>query len=220
MLQKSTLDFLKSLEKNNNRDWFTKNKNQFEEAKNDFQNFVQELILGISKFDKSIAGLEAKNCVFRIYRDFRFSKDKKPYKANFGASINRGGRKMPFAGYYIHIQPTESFLGGGMHIPDPDRLQKVRQEILYNTKDFKKIIGSSSFKKYFEKLWEEDKLKIAPKNFPKDHPDIDLLKYKSYIAAHTIKENQVLSKDFLKHCVTVFKELKPMNDFLNAAVSE
>ena len=220
MLHKSTLDFLKALKKNNNRDWFTKNKDKFEEAKKDFHDFVQELINEVAKFDKSISGIEAKKCIFRIYRDVRFSKDKKPYKTNFGASFSKGGKNSPNAGYYIHIEADgKSFLGGGMYMPEPDNLNKIRQEIDYNINDFKKIIYGKSFKNTFGELWSEDKLKNAPKNYPKDHPHIDLLKHKHYIAGADVNEKQVLSKNFLKQCAKIFKELKSLNDFLNTAIS-
>lgn len=219
MLHLSTLDFLKSLKKNNDRQWFEKNKKQFETAKNDFAEFVQQLIAEISKFDKSIADIEAKDCIFRIYRDVRFSKDKLPYKTNTGASIVQGGKKSTLAGYYFQIEPDgNSFLAGGMYMPSAEHLQLVRQEIDYNTDDFKKIIHHTAFKKHFGELWGE-KLKTAPRNYPKDHPNIELLKHKHFVVVHNLKDEQLFSKNFLKHSINILKEIKPLNDFLNTAVS-
>jgi len=147
MVQASTIQFLKDLKKNNNKPWFDLNRKRYEEAKTDFANFVQQVIDAHSKKDKTISALKAKDCMFRINRDVRFSKDKSPYKTNFGASINKGGKKaFSTAGYYFHLEPGQCFVGGGIYQPMPDELKKVRQEIDYNFKDFTKIIQSKKFK--------------------------------------------------------------------------
>ena len=219
MIHPSTLLFLKNVKANNNRPWFEKNRASYEAALENVRTFVTELIEATSAFDKSIAGLTYKDCLMRIYRDVRFSKNKDPYKTNFGASINKGGRKSHYAGYYLHLEPGgNSFIAGGMHMPEPENLQKVRQEILYNPEKFKKIIGGKEFKKNFGNLWQEDKLISAPKNFPKDHPEIELLKLKSFICIHEIKDSQVLNKNFFKFTVSLIKNAKPLNDFLNTAL--
>ena len=114
MLQNSTIKFLKDLKKNNNKPWFDTNRKRYEDAKNDFENFIQAVIDAYGKKDKTIASLKAKDCVFRIYRDVRFCKDKTPYKTNFGASMNKGGKKVTGAGYYFHLEPGQLFLGGGI----------------------------------------------------------------------------------------------------------
>ncbi len=215
MLQKSTLNFLKVLKRHNNRDWFNKNKQLYEDARKDFEIFIDELIHRMCDFDPTLMGLQAKECMFRIYKDVRFSKDKTPYKTNMGAAINEGGRKMPIPGYYFHIQPGECFLAGGLYLPSADKLLAVRKAIANSKGGFRKILSSKEYKKYW-KLWE-DKLKTAPKGFPKDHPDVEYLKYRSVIAFHNINDEQVLSPKAIDYSVKTFKTLKPLIDFLYEA---
>jgi uncharacterized protein (TIGR02453 family) len=179
---------------------------------------VDILIQKTTEFDKSIKGLEAKKCIFRINRDIRFSKDKTPYKSNFGASISPGGKKSFDPGYYIHIEPGKSFLAGGMWMPPASQLGAIRQEIDYNTKEFKKIISNKDFVKYFGGLDQEGKLQSAPKGYAKDHPSIELLKLKSYIVVHNLKDNEIFSKDLFRNCVSVFKSLYPLDLFLRKAI--
>ena len=217
MLHKSTIDFLKKLKKNNNRDWFNKNKKLYEDAKYDFEIFVFELIQKISEFDESVSGLEPKDCIFRIYKDVRFSKDKSPYKTNMGASINKGSRKVPTAGYYVHIDPKECFLAGGLYMPMPDKLLLVRTAIYNNLKGLEKIINNKEFKKYFKEVWGGDKLKTAPKGFDKEHPSIEYLKNKNFIVFSNVSEGKVLSKNYTDYAVKAFKAMKPFNDYLNKA---
>src|SRR5882757_3698731 len=120
MLQKSTLAFLKAIKTNNNKEWFDKNKDKYLAAKEDVESLIGEVIKSFSTFDKSLADLKPKDCVFRIYRDVRFAKDKRPYKTNLGASINAGGKKAEVAGYYIHFEPGQSMIAGGRWMPSPD----------------------------------------------------------------------------------------------------
>ena len=126
---KTILNFLTELKANNNRDWFNENRNQYVKAKSDFEDLINRIIPAIHHFDPDIGSISAKQCVFRIFRDVRFSKDKSPYKTNMGGFIARGGRKGGFAGYYLHLDPEQSFIAGGMHMPFPEELKKVRQEI-------------------------------------------------------------------------------------------
>ena len=217
MIHKSTLDFLSKLSKNNNRDWFEKNRPDYELAKTNFKEFVSEFILSTAKFDPSIKHLEAKDCIFRINRDVRFSKNKAPYKNNFGAILAPGGKKSFDAGYYIQLQPGASFIAGGMWQPPTPQINAIRQEIDYNTEEFKKIIGAKEFKKLLGKLSDEDKLKTVPKGYDKTHPEIELLKYKSYITLHNLSDKDVLSKTFLKQCNEVTKAMYPLNLFLRRA---
>jgi uncharacterized protein (TIGR02453 family) len=217
MLHKSTFDFLSKLKKNNSKEWFDKNRPEYEIAKNNYRELIGELIQTIAKFDPSVKALEPKNCVFRINRDIRFSNDKTPYKVNMGASIAPGGKKSLTAGYYIHIQPGASFLAGGMWQPPAPQLSAIRQEIDYNTPEFKKLIGNKDFKKYFGTLSQEDKVKTSPKGYDKDHPEIESLKLKSFIMVHDLKDKDVLSKDFIKQCGAIFKAMHPMNQFLRKA---
>ena len=220
MISKSTFQFLKNLKKNNNRDWFKTNKSKYDEAKVEFEQFLDDLILKISKFDPTIAHHTGRGCMFRIYRDVRFSKDKSPYKTHLGAHITSALKKSDIhsrAGYYIHIGPGESMLAGGAYVPQGAWLKGIRHRIASDPKAFKKIINSKSFRDCFGEI-EGEKLKTAPKGFPKDHPEIELLRYKSFLATHRCSDQVVTAPDFLKHSAKVFKTLYPFDQFLNEAV--
>ena len=213
------LKFLRNIAKNNNREWFEKNKSSYLEAKSGFDDFLEALHLELLKFDETLAGLNPRKLAFRIYRDVRFSKDKKPYKINMGAGFSPGGKMMQEPGYYIHLEPGDkSFLAAGMYMPEADRLAKIRQEIDYNADVFLKIMSNKKFKKYFEGLDDFDKVKTAPKGYPKDHPHIDLLKNKSFIVSHYFTDADVKDKKFVKQVAAVCQAVKPLNDFLKAAM--
>lgn len=211
------LEFLTELSKNNNREWFEVNKKRFQEAKIVFEEVVQAYIDAIAKFDPGIAGLLAKKCVFRIYRDVRFSKDKSPYKLNFGASITEGGRKTANPGYYIHLKPDECFFGGGLYHPEADSLKKVRQEIDYNSKSFIEIVENKKFRGAFGEIWG-DKLKRPPKGYDVDHPQIEYLKLKDFVALNKVDDELILKSEFFKKGIEAYKMIKPFNDFLKAAM--
>lgn len=216
---KHIIAFLKELKKNNNRDWFNANKEKFQQVNNEFIELIASLLVEMKKFDKNLGTLEAKDCVFRIYNDVRFSKDKSPYKNHFGAWIVKGGKKnnMSCAGYYLHIEPGNSFLGGGSYHPPANELNLIRKEIDYNIKEFKKIINGKEYKKLFPELWE-DKLVNGPKGFPKDHPEIELLKFKSYVGMNKINDKLLLSDDFVHYVSDAFRAIHPLNNFLNRAL--
>ncbi|NNE98884.1 MAG: DUF2461 domain-containing protein [Pyrinomonadaceae bacterium] len=217
---KKVLTFLKKLEKNNNRDWFQANKPEYEAAREDFIGLVEKLIAGISKFDPEIIGTDPKKAVFRIYRDVRFSKDKSPYKLAFGASISPGATKMEGAGYYVHIQPKGSMLAGGKYMPQSKELLAIRNAVVKRSKDFLKIPKAKKFKEYFGEI-RGDKLKTAPKGFPKDHEMIEYLRLKSFVAYHEkIPQKTVTDPKFDKYAVRVFKAMKPLNDFLREAIGK
>jgi len=220
MIQKSTLDFLKALKKNNNKDWFDKNKEKYLAAKQNIDEMAEALSKSFSSFDKKLVGLKAKDCVFRIYRDVRFSKNKTPYKTNMGCAISPGGRKAEEAGFYIHIEPGKSFLAGGRWMPPADHLKKIRQEIDYNGKKFHKILSDKNFKKYFGELDDSDEYKLSrpPKGYDKNHPDIELLKLNSFIVWHEYNEKEITSKNFLKEITKGAKMMQPFLDFLNTAI--
>lgn len=213
----STLKFLKELKRNNDRDWFEKNKPRYKDAQADLVDFVDQLIPHLSEFDKSIGGIDAKKTVFRIYRDVRFSKNKEPYKTNMGAHIQAGSKMQPRAGYYIHIEPGSCFLAGGAYMPPGPWLKAIRSEIHYNAEDLKKAISGKEFKKYFGEL-QGEKLKTSPRDYPADHPEIELLRMKSFLAVHELKDNELSSKGFLKHSTSVFKALYPLDTFLNMSL--
>ncbi len=211
--------FLKAVSKNNNREWFEKNKSKYLEAKLNFEDFLEAFHKELLTFDESLAGLNPRKLGFRIYRDVRFSKDKRPYKVNMGAGFSEHGKMEQEPGYYVHIEPGKSFLAGGLYMPKSENLAKIRQEIDYNTDVFLKILNDKKFKKLFPALGDFDKLKTAPKGYPKDHPHIDLLKHKSYIVSHSFTDAEVLDKKFARKAAEVAKTLKPLNDFLKAAMA-
>lgn len=214
---KEILSFLSDLKNNNNREWFDLNRDRYQKAKTLFEEKVNLMIVEISHFDPSIGMPAAKDSVFRIFRDVRFSKDKLPYKTNFGAFIANGGRKTTRAGYYIHIEPGASMVGGGIYMPEPDVVKKLRQEIYYNVGGFKKLIEEKNFKKTFGKLAEFDKLKRPPKDFDATFPDVDLLMYKSYTVMHPLSDDVVMSDKFPQKVLEVCSTMKEFNHFLNKA---
>ncbi len=219
MIQSTTLDFLRKLKKNNNRDWFEKNRDKYEAAKNDIEKNTAELLKSLRSFDKRIPGdLEAKKCMFRIYRDVRFSKDKRPYKNNIGAHVQPGGKKAHGCGYYMHIEAGGAFLAGGIWQPEAPELAKIRQEIDYNWKDFKKIISDKNFKKYFGDLDTDDKLAREPKGYAKDHAGIEYLKLKSFTVHVQLSDKEIMSKNFQKTAKEIFKAMLPLNLFLQRAL--
>lgn len=217
-IDKEIVDFLTDLANNNNREWFAENKERYKSAADKFNVFVDSMIAKIATFDSSVANLQAKDTVFRIYKDVRFSKDKLPYKNHFGAYICPGGRKSTKAGYYIHIEPiSESFIGGGIHCPQPKELKAIRSEIYYNVDKYKSIINNSDFKKTYGTQFG-DKLKTAPKGFDKEFEDLELIKYKEYSFGKFFDNDYVQADSFSDNLIADFKTLKPYNDFLNEAV--
>jgi len=212
------MHFLVRLKKNNNREWFEENRPEFEAAKENHLDFVQRMIAELGKINPALKGQSPKDCIFRIYRDVRFSKNKAPYKLNFGAYFCEGGKKSEKAGFYVQVQPGgNSFAAGGCWMPQPPQLKAIRQEIRYHTDEFKDIILARSFKKYFNGL-SGDALKTVPKGFSKDDPDIELYKFTSYIADHPFKDKEVVSKNFVKENIAVYKSIFPMLSFLNRAM--
>lgn len=215
---KDIFDFLKELKENNNKEWFDKNRDRYQSAKKIFEEFSELLISEVNKIDKSVGLPEAKKCIFRIFRDVRFSKDKTPYKSNFGCFIAQGGRKSIYPGYYFHYEPGSSFVGGGIYCPPKETLLATRTEIYENPEEFISILNKPSFKKVYSELWQDDKLKTCPKNFPKDFEHVDLLRYKSYTAVTNIEDKELLSDKLVDKILDSFKELKPLNDFINNAL--
>jgi uncharacterized protein (TIGR02453 family) len=221
MIQASTLKFLKDLKKNNVKEWFDDNRTAYENAKNDFLTFTQELINGVAKFDNNIlqANLDPKKCITRLNRDVRFSNDKSPYKTNFFAMINQGGKKSNLACYYLQLQPDNSFTGGGVYMPMPPDLQKFRQEIGYNFKEWKAIVENKSFKKVFAKgIQSPDTLSRPPKGFEETNPAIEYLKMKGFFTMNQLTDELLQSKTCIKTIVQNFETAKPVIDFLNRAL--
>lgn len=212
------LKFLSALKKHNDRTWFEKNKEQYLLAKDNFEIFITRFLDELIKFNPALAGLNPKKLPFRIYRDVRFSKDKSPYKINMGAGISPGGKMMQEAGYYIHLEPGRCFIAGGMYMPDPDNLKKIRQEIDYNGDKLEKIFKDKTFKKWYQGFDDFDKMKTAPKGYAKDHPRLDWLKHRTFIVSHPFTDTEVKDKKFLKKVVDACKAMKPFNEFLREAM--
>ena len=217
-LQKA-FQFLIDLKFNNNRPWFNDNKDRYLSTKNDFDTFIESLIVLLKEQDKSIDVSSAKECVFRIYRDARFSKNKEPYKTNFGAFISKGGRKSAYAGYYIHLEPDNSFMGGGIYQPSPALLKSIRTQIFENCDEYKGILEQKDFKKQFPVLHGE-KLKMAPKGFPKDFEEIYLLKNKHFVVSKKIENEIWLEGDPLSTILKSYKMQQQFNEFLNRIVEK
>jgi len=213
------LDFLNTLKVNNNREWFQENKKLYEAARKEVESFIGEMITTISAIDPSVQTPALKDCMFRIFRDVRFGADKSPYKTNFGGFIARGGRKSNFPGYYFHFEPGECMLAGGVYQPQPDTLKLLRNEVYYNSAELKEIMAKPGFKKYFAQLGDFDKMKKAPKDYPADFPDVDLLKYRSYIVSQQLPDKLVSSENYRKQVLDMVKELQPFMAFLNRAIS-
>lgn len=211
---KKSLSFLRKLSKNNNRDWMIAHKEEYLECKQEFEFFVQELIVRVTAWDKRMPFLEPKECTFRLNRDVRFTDDKRPYKENFGAFICYGGKKSNLPGYYFHLSPKEIFVAGGVWMPEPDQLLKLRRYLSENGEEFENILNNKTFKKAFGGLNTESKLKRPPKGFSAGHPYEELLKFKSFTVSKNLTQADALKKGFGKVVDKNFKLMHDMNDFL------
>lgn len=211
-------DFLKKIEKNNTREWFNENKDSFLEAQSEFENFIEELIAELGKYDENILKINAKKSLLRIYRDTRFSKDKTPYKTYFGASLGMGKNNMK-AGHYIHIEPGKSFLGSGIYLPEAPVLKAIRKEISLFKDDFITVIEDKNFKKHYGELDRENALKNVPQGFEKEDPMAEYLKLKSFIGVHHVTNEEASGKNALKNMTEILKSSQPLIDFLTHAIS-
>jgi uncharacterized protein (TIGR02453 family) len=216
-IKQSTLDFLSDLKQHNDREWFAKNRKRYEEARTNYESFVQAIIDKIADFDPILKGLEVKSCTYRINRDIRFSNDKTIYKTHLGAFVVRGGKNNGdrLAGYYVHVEPgNNSMIAGGAYIPPIPWLTAIREKIDEQGDLFLKIINNKEFMNFFGKI-EGEKLKSAPKGYSKDHPYIEMLKLKSFLASKMISDKEILSKECFDFIVKACRVMKPLNDFLN-----
>jgi len=216
MLQ--VIQFLQELSENNNREWFQNNKKRYDESREKVLFLTEVLINEIRKFDSDIPLLEPKDCLFRIFRDVRFSNDKRPYKTNFGSFIAKGGRKSIYSGYYFHIEPGGSFVGGGIYMPAAEPLKAIREYIAENGEEFLSMITDKKFKTIFPEMMD-DKLKTAPKGFSPDHEFINLIRYKSFAFSSQLSKSQILADNYIGILVNSFKTLHPVNRFLNEALA-
>ena len=216
---KTAYHFLKELSENNNRQWFHEHKKFYQQAREEFENIVKELIYRISEFDQRIFNITPQESIFRINRDMRFARDKSPYKINLSAHIAPYGRRSRYAGYYLHLQPGGSFLGGGIYCPEKDALDAVRTEIYDNPQKFIPILENRDFRQTFGAL-EGRKLKKTPRGFDHSFEYVDLLKYKDYVVSTPIQDEVILSDSFLEKAVEIFRILYPFNEFINKAVDK
>jgi uncharacterized protein (TIGR02453 family) len=217
MLQPTTLAFLRELKANNNKDWFDQNRRRYEMLKGDYLALAEQLLNAMKKEDSSLEMLSPKDCIFRINRDVRFSKNKAPYKTNLGIALQTGGKKSQSAAYYLHIEEGLAFVGGGLWMPEPLLLHKVRKEIHYFYDDFSSIIQEASFKNIYESLDVEEgqKLTRPPKGYEINDPAIEYLKLKSFTAVHAIPDALLTSQQLVPTIAESFKVLKPLIYFIN-----
>jgi len=214
---KKSLSFLSDLQTNNNREWFQANRRRYEEGRSEYLAFIEALVSELGIIDQDLGPVDPKNAMFRINRDIRFSRDKSPYKTNFGAFIAKGGKKSGNAGYYFHLDPQGSFIAGGIYHPEPEILKRVRQEIYENPEEFIEIIEDKAFRDYFGELFD-DRLKTSPKGYPGDFEFIDLLKYKSYMVSRELDEKLVGGDGLLEETLKASRMMHPMVRFINYAL--
>ncbi len=218
MLNPGIFTFLKELKKNNHKEWFDDNRARYQKLRKEFEFFISLVIAEIGQFDKKAAQTTAQASIFRINRDIRFAANKEPYKTNFGAFIAHGGRKGINAGYYIHAEPGECFLAGGIYMPSGPMLKAIRTEIFENLDEFSSILENKTFVRHFRNgIWGE-KLISAPKGFPKDFEGLEYLKYKSYSVVKEEPDSIYTKPAFIKEVSEVFRAMYPFNAFLNRAV--
>ncbi len=220
MLEKTTFDFIRELVDNNNRDWFAQNKPRYEEAKLDIYGLIRPLIKELAAIDPQFsADTDPKKCLMRIYRDIRFSPNKAPYKKNYGIAFDVKGYGPSTPAYYLHLEPGNCFFGVGFWMPESAVLKKIREEIDYSGDEFLEVINAKSFKKIYA-LSTEDTLKKAPKGYDTDHPMIDYLKLKSFIAVYPLKEEEFYKNDIVDKLINAFKLIQPFVLFLRKAVDQ
>jgi len=217
MLQQNTLQFLTDLKANNNKAWLDAHRTAYEQAKADFSQLISLILNGLSQQDSELARvpLEAKNCVYALNRDVRFSADKSPYKTNFSARFNLGGKKAPTAGYYLSVEPGNSVLLGGMYEPEPNILAKIRQEIDYNLADFEQLLTAPTFKTQVGSLQQEEALKRPPKGYETDNPAIEYLKLRSFTGSHPLSDDELTKPGLVEQTLTVYASLTPLVHYLN-----
>ncbi|NDV46368.1 DUF2461 domain-containing protein [Paludibacter sp. 221] len=219
-LLQDILQFVSQLKENNNREWFQENKEWYNTVRLQFEELTASLIEEISKFDDEIKNVTPKECIFRIYRDIRFSHDKTPYKTYMGTYIAAGGRKSIRGGYYLHLDPDSPFISVGIWAPQPNLLKALRQSIYDNIEELDEIRSDVKFSKYFKNFYQADKLKTVPREFPKDFPQAELLKLKHYLVDYYLGDKILKAENPVPQIVDIFKAGYPFNHFLNYTVDE
>jgi uncharacterized protein (TIGR02453 family) len=221
MITSTTLDFLSNLKANNIKAWFDEHREEYQKAQGDFLDTVVQLLTLLTSFDVDIAAsyLDPKSCIMRINRDIRFSKDKTPYKTNFFAFINKGGRKSPYAGYYLHIEPGATFIGGGIYIPETAVLDQIRREIDGSFREWESIVQSKELLLSFpESVKASGTLVRPPKGYESTNPAIEYLKFKGYYTQRFLGDQEVTDPGFALSLADKFRSVKPLIDFINRAL--
>lgn len=216
IINKESINFLKAVEKNNNREWFNENKDRYLSARENIIAFADALLTEMKKHD-TIENESGKSALFRIYKDVRFSKDKTPYNTHWSGAFKRATKKLR-GGYYFHISPGNSFIAGGFWAPEPADLLRIRQDIDLNYKDWNKLFSTKTFKETFGQL-EGEQLSSAPRGFDKEHPAIDLLRRKQFILKHDFTDQEVLSADFLNKVNNGFKKMRPFFNYMSEVLT-
>ena len=212
---KPTLDFLKALKRNNNRDWFESHRPQYQLARSQFEAYVTALIQDLAPVE-GLGGLSAKDCIFRLNRDLRFSKDKSPYKTHMSAYIAPGGRKSRRLGYYVHVSPgNQSMIAGGMHEPEPQQIARWRQAMDRDPGPFNRIIHEKTFRRYFGEISGE-KLKTAPRGYPRDHPALELLRLRQVTAMRPLADKDLSGRSLVQETLRTFRAMKPFLRYLES----
>ncbi len=211
-----TLDFLRDLRLHNERPWFAENRQRYDIARGNLELFITDLIFGFGDIE-DLGGVSAKACIYRINRDVRFSRDKSPYKTHMAAVIGKGGRKSEDRSYYIQIAPGDSWVGAGLYAPSPEQLAAVRRGIADDWRELDEIIHDPEFVRHFGGL-EGESLKTAPQGYAKDHPAIDLLRRKQFLAGRSLSDDEVLSPDLDINVLTMCRALKPFLTFIHDAL--
>lgn len=209
---KKAFEFLKQLEKNNTREWFTQNKQQYDSVVKENKVFFTRIYHELQEYDQ-LKGIH----IFRIYRDVRFSKDPTPYKNNFGVGYSRS-KPMLRGGYYIHLEPGNSFAGGGFWAPDAQDLLRIRKEFELSTSEIEKITSDPTFIKYFEEI-KGDGVKTAPRGFDKDHPAIDLIRKKQFVLMRKFTDKEVFSDNFQKEVLLTLLAMRPFFDYMSEVLT-
>lgn len=216
VIMPSSLDFLKALKHNNNREWFNAHKEQFLQEQDKIAAFAEALLKDLNKHDQ-IETPSGKASLYRIYRDTRFSPDKTPYKTNWSVGFKRA-TKQRRGGYYFQVEPGNSFVGGGFWGPVPQDLKRIREDIAFDAAPLRKILNSASFKTTFGKL-EGEQVKTAPKGFEATHEAIDLLRYKQFLLVRRFSDEEVLSPDFGKEVGKTFRNMRPFFDYMSEVLT-
>lgn len=217
MSNKDLLTFLTELSVNNSKEWMDENRKWYEQERASFLEIVAEILAELSKVESGFSELRPKDCMFRQNRDIRFSANKAPYKTNMAAYFSIGGKKAEGPGYYLHIQPGASMVGGGVWMPQAPVLKKIRQEIDYSGQELKQILSAPEIKGAFGAM-QGEKLKTSPKGFEKDHPYIEYLRYKSFVLSRSISDKEIHSGAYVALALEAYEKMRPLQAFLARAI--